>query len=200
MDRTLHSAQAALDIPLRYAQAGTNLARAALAGARQCIEMEHYPRRDVIDAAHATRYFYHAHGSLKKPLEEHGHFHVFVYRKKAFSHLIGISLNAMGHPIRLFTTNRWVTGEQWQSAQALQLPLQSFALQTRGRMAPVARWVEAMMLLYSTQISQLLQERDAVMQAKALHQDWESLAEDRRLDVVTQRKISLTQTIQQLGC
>lgn len=200
MDNALQAAQAAVGIPLRYAEQGSNLARAALAGAQQCIALEHYPRRDVIDLAHATRYFYHAHGSHHKPAQEHGHFHVFVYRGGAFSHLIGISLDASGHPIRLFTTNRWVTGEQWQSASDMQQPLQSFALQTRGRLAPLARWIEAMVQLHSRQIAQLLHERDAVMQAKAQHQDWESLCEDRTLDVVTQLPISLTQTIQQLGC
>jgi hypothetical protein len=32
------------------------------------------------------------------------------------SHLIAIAMDASGAPIRLFTTNRWVTGETWYAA------------------------------------------------------------------------------------
>ncbi|MEE8172364.1 MAG: hypothetical protein V3T62_05480, partial [Alphaproteobacteria bacterium] len=35
----------------------------------------------------------------------------------ALSHIIGISMDAKGMPIRLFTTNRWVTGEAWYKAR-----------------------------------------------------------------------------------
>lgn len=197
--------QAALDavaIPLRYAQAGNSLVHAAMAGGQSCVELQHYPRHDIVDTVHHTRMYYHAHGSRRKPDAEHGHFHLFTHGQQAgdYMHLMGISLDAVGQPIRLFTTNRWVTGETWRDAAAVEEALARFEVVTRGRMAPVARWATAMVRLYFPQMVQLVRRRDAVMAQRSVHVDWEMLCEDRRLDVVTQRQISLVQRIQQLGC
>ncbi|MDE2416486.1 MAG: hypothetical protein KGN32_01650 [Burkholderiales bacterium] len=197
--------QAALDalaIPLRYARAGTSLVQAAMAGTRQCVQLEHYPRHDIVDTVHHTRLYYHAHDSRRKPDAEHGHFHLFSHGTQAgdYMHLVGISLDAVGQPIRLFTTNRWVTGEVWNDAQKVEAALARFEVKTLGRMAPVARWATAMVQLYLPQIVQLVRRRDAVMAQRSTQTDWETLWEDRRLDVVTQSQISLVQRIQQLGC
>ena len=37
-------------------------------------------------------------------------------RRDEVSHLVAIALDYAGEPIRLFTTNRWVTGETWYRA------------------------------------------------------------------------------------
>lgn len=198
----LHAAHEALGIPLRYAQAGSSLAFAAMAGAGRCIELAHYPRQDVVDTLHGTRFYYHAHGARRHPGEEHGHFHLFFQgsQPEDFTHLAGISLDTQGQPIRLFTVNRWVTGEAWRPAAEVEPALARFAVQTRGRMAPVARWLTAMVRLYSPQLVQLVRRRDAVMARRSAGPGWEALCEDRRLDVVTQSRISLSRRIQQLGC
>lgn len=198
----LHAAHEALGIPLRYAQAGNSLALAAMAGAAQCIELAHYPRLDVVDTHHGTRFYYHAHASRRRPDDEHGHFHLFAQgcQPGDYAHLAGISLDARGQPIRLFTTNRWVTGEAWRQAAGVELALARFAVHTRGRMAPVARWLTAMVRLFLPQLVQLVRRRDAVMARRSARQGWEVLCEDRRLDVVTESRISLSRRIQQLGC
>lgn len=198
----LHAAHEALGIPLRYAQAGSSLARAAMAGAARCIELVHYPRQDVIDKTHGTRFYYHAHGARRHPDDEHGHFHLFAQgiQPGDYTHLAGISLDPQGQPIRLFTVNRWVTGETWRPAAEVEQALTRFAVQTGGRMAPVARWLTAMVSLYSPQLVRLVRRRDAVMARRSARQGWEALCEDRRLDVVTECRISLSQRIQQLGC
>jgi hypothetical protein len=67
-------------------------------------------------------------------------------------------------------------------------------------MAPVARWVTVMVRLYFPQMVQLVRRRDAAMAQRSARVGWETLCEDRRLDVVTQSRISLAQRIQQLGC
>ena len=195
-------AEVVLTVALRYAERGSNLARAAMAGAAQCVELAHYPQHDVVDRQNGSRFFYHAHGARRRPAQEHGHFHVFCHGRKSddYFHLIGISLNAQGLPIRLFTTNRWVTGERWRSADEVAAALAGFQLQVRGRMAPVARWICALLRLYAPQIVQLLQRRDAAMQRRALALPWDVLCEDRRLDVVSQQRIDLAEKIQQLGC
>lgn len=198
----LQAAHEALGIPLRYAQAGTSLARAAMGGAQRCIELAHYPRQDVMDISHGSRFYYHAHGSRRRPGSEHGHFHLFAHGSQPgdYMHLAGISLDAQGQPIRLFTTNRWVTGETWRQAVDVERALAHFAVQARGRMAPVARWLTAMVHLYAPQLVRLVRRRDAVMARRSGRQGWEALCEDRRLDVVTECHISLSQRIQQLGC
>lgn len=202
MDEERAQAAVVLNVALKYASQGSNLAHAAMAGATQCVELAHYPRHDVVDRRHASRFFYHVHSSHRRPRIEHGHFHVFCHGKSPadYFHLVGISLNTQGLPVRLFTTNRWVTGERWRSATEVEAALATFEIQALGRMAPVARWITAMTHLYAPQIRQLVQRRDAVMQRRSLNAEWEKICEDRRLDVVTQRRISLEHCIQQLAC
>ena len=97
-------------------------------------EWDHYPKGDVYDRKSHAQYFYHAHAIGGRD-PEHGHFHTFLRAKglprgmkpvnrpdrsawptgtDALSHIVGISMDAKGMPIRLFTTNRWVTGEAWR--------------------------------------------------------------------------------------
>jgi hypothetical protein len=201
MHAPMQAAQDALAIALRYAQSGRSLVHAALSGASRCETLVHYPKRDVVDAVNGTRMYYHAHGSRNKPGLEHGHFHIFSHGQTPsdFMHLVGLSLNAMGEPIRLFTTNRWVTAEHWRPANQMQAALDGFEICTRGRLAPVARWITAMVCVYRPQIAQLLHRRDALMAAKAQRVGWDAVWEDRRLDVLTQCAISWVKTVQQRG-
>lgn len=202
----MHPAQEVLDISLRYAERGSSVIHAVMMGAQQCIELEHYPRQDIVDTVHGTRLYYHAHGSRRKPDEEHGHFHVFQHvqsgnKSGEYMHLVGLSLNTLGQPIRFFTTNRWVTGETWHSAAEVEAALTQFRIQTRGRLAPVARWVENMVRLYQQPIIQMVRRRDRIMACRAAHThtvkpaDWETLWEDRRLDVISQQKINFLNDI-----
>jgi hypothetical protein len=197
----LEAAAQAARLQLRYARQGTSLALAAMAGARECEALRHYPRNDVVDRAAHTRFYYHAHTSRRRPADEHGHFHLFMYDARAparFCHLAGLSLDARGQALRWFTTNRWVTGEHWQDADHLVRELSHFSVSTHGRMAPVALWLTAMVRLFAPQIATLVRRRDAVMARRhALQGD--AAFEDRRLDVITECAASLPQRIMQLG-
>lgn len=199
---SLHaSAQTALAVPLRYAQAGTSLAHAALAGARHFEVLRHYPERDVVDTAAGTRFYYHAH-RLNDP--EHGHFHLFVHghRPGEFMHLAALSLDVNGQPVRWFTTNRWVTGEHWRPAVQLLPALRRWRVQTGGRLAPVAHWLSAMVALYAQELVQLLRERDLRMaplfQGRS-RAETEAVFEDRSLDVISTCPALLAPKILQLG-
>lgn len=194
------SAQTALAVPLRYAQAGSSLAHAALAGARAFEVFRHYPERDVVDAAAGTRFYYHAH-RLDEP--EHGHFHLFVHGEQPgeFMHLAALSLDVRGQPLRWFTTNRWVTGEHWRPAAQLLPRLRCWQVQTGGRLAPVARWLSAMVALYRDELAQLLRERDALLAPRlqgCSRADREALFEDRSLDVISECPALLAPKIAQL--
>ena len=194
------SAQIALAVPLRYAQAGSSLAYAALAGARAFEVLRHYPARDVVDADAGTRFYYHAH-RLDEP--EHGHFHLFVHGEQPgeFMHLAALSLDVNGQPLRWFTTNRWVTGEHWRSAAQLLPRLKRWQVQTGGRLAPVARWLSAMVTLYRDELVQLLHARDARLAPRFQGRSRagrEAVFEDRSLDVISECPALLAPKIAQL--
>ncbi len=185
--------QLALDVPLAYLEAGSTLTSAALAGAARFEPYRHYPQHDVVARQHGTRFFYHGHSALRVPREEHGHFHLFVEHGEQeaaggprYSHLVGLSLDSRGQPLRWFTTNRWVTGEHWYGAAQLQALLPGLRWHSGGRLAPVARWLTAMVTLFQTDIAGLLSQRDAVLTQRAAGQPLASQFEDRGLDVITQ--------------
>lgn len=189
------------EVQWHYARHGVSLASAALAGAARLHEWAHHPQNDLIDARHGTRCFFHAHAAAERAPGEHGHFHVFAAppagAQPDFSHLIGISIDAGGLPTRLFTTNRWVTGEHWLPAEVLAGRLADFSLCTRGRLAPIARWVQGMVRLHADQIGALLHERDATLQAR--HADHATALDDRRLHIVSQRPVQLLARLAEVG-
>jgi hypothetical protein len=204
VERLLDAAQSVAGIQLRYACTGTSLARAAMAGADRLETLRHYPAADVVDGDAGTRCYYHAHPSRRRPALEHGHFHLFVYPGGTpsgpdFFHLAGLSLDARGQPLRWFTTNRWVTGERWRTADEVLDALPRFRLRTRGRMAPVAEWLSAMVRLFEPQLATLVRRRDAVMARRIDRQGRETAFENRRLDVVTECRIGLTERLHQLS-
>jgi hypothetical protein len=219
MEMLLRAAEIALDTPLRYLNNGSNMAIAALAGAKQFEYLQHYPARDVIDAAHCTRFFYHGHSSNNQVQNEHGHFHIFVYfpesktvlvEEKKFSHLVGLSLDEKGQALRWFTTNRWVTAETWQPANELIALLPAVRLTTKGRLAPVAKWLDAMLVLFRSQIESLLLERDALIakkinllsQLQGEYQEYSqyqhAVLENRDFDVISECSASLHDNLQKI--
>lgn len=178
----------------RLAARQSSLSFAALAGASKFEVWRHYPNNDAIDPIHGTEFYYHAHADDLKAFDEHGHFHVFVRsrQRKTFHHLIGISLDHYGMPTRLFLTNQWVTGETWIQAKAIQPLRASFACNVSGRVAPVARWITAMVHLYAPQIEALHQSRDRWFAGQMQKiGDRHKVLQSRRHQVVAQKRIDL---------
>lgn len=200
-DALLAAAERVVSVQARYAQAGIGMAEAALGGARRIETLRHYPAGDVVDRPHQSQFYYHAHDSRRRPSEEHGHFHLFVRQGGGadFFHLAGLSLDARGWPLRWFTTNRWVTGETWVDAERAIAALAGFQPVAAGRLAPVARWLGAITVLYTPTIAALLRRRDAVMARRLARTPANTLFEDRRLDVITETRVSLPRRLQQLA-
>lgn len=199
------AAREALAVPMAYARRGTSLAQAALAGAHEFREMAHHPRRDVSDAQAGTRFYYHAH---RRDPHEHGHFHLFAYGLGEphqpggtvhFAHLAALSLNHQGLPTRWFTTNQWVTGEHWAQADTVLDALGRFRSHTSGRLAPVARWLTAMVQLFQPALHTLVTERDAVMARHVAAMGRDAAWADRQLDVLSHTSADLSQRIPPLG-
>jgi hypothetical protein len=204
-DAVAAAAHSAMTIPLRYARAGISIAQAALGGAHDFEAVRHYPRGDVHDERAGTRYFYHAHGTRGRSAGEHGHFHLFVYdatatcATPAFSHLVALSIDARGQPLRWFTTNGWVTGEHWEQDAALIVRLHEFNLATKGRLAPIAQWLSAMVRLLQPQIAALIQRRDQLMYNAFKEVGREKALNDRSVEVISSCSATLAQRIARLA-
>ena len=92
-----------------------------------------------------------------------------------------------------------MTGETWQAAPALCADLDRFAPRTTGRLAPVARWLGAMVRVHRDSLTSLLRRRDAVVARQLRQRDAEAFFEDRRHDVLTEQRIDLARTLSRLA-
>ena len=189
----------------------SNLVSEALDG-REFIEFEHYPENDVYDPETHAQYYFHAHPQTRGEWNDYGHFHTFLRPKgipKAFRpaalpetraddaatdpafHLIAISMNRQGRPVRLFTTNRWVTAETWCAAPDAIGMLDRFVVDLAKPSWPLNRWISAMITLYRDDIERLILERDArIAQWRAAFPD-RDVFEDRALEVTSAMAIDL---------
>ncbi len=103
------------------------------------------------------------------------------------SHLIGISMDAYGVPIRLFTVNLWVTGDVWCVADDVRAMLDCFLIDHAQPSWPVNRWTGAMIRLFRPQIGTLLDARDGAVQL------WRDAYPDR--NVFEDRELQITSTL-----
>jgi len=166
----------------------------------------HYPAADIRDRETGAIAYYHAHSAAERLKDEHGHFHIFVPRDgkggrragTGYSHLVGISVTARGEALRLFTTNRWVTGEDWLPASRLAELLEDFRLVTTGKLAPVARWLTAMTCIYGADIGALLDERDTVIASHSRSRRREATLEDRSIHIVTEKPVYIPERLLQI--
>ena len=174
-------------------------------------EWDHYPKGDVYDRKSHAQYFYHAH-SIGGRDTEHGHFHTFVRAKgmargmkpinrpdrsawpsgdEALSHIIGISMDAKGMPIRLFSTNRWVTGEAWYKARDVVKMIALYSIDHTKPSWPTNRWVSGMVRLFWPQIIMLVQARDISVEAWEKQNPGSDVFEDRGLEITSQAEIDV---------
>src|SRR3546814_10011495 len=72
----------------------------------------------------------------------------------ALSHLVAIAMTPGGLPFRLFTVNRWVTGEVWYRADDVIRLLDVFKIDHAQPSWPLNRWISAMIVLFKPQIAE----------------------------------------------
>jgi len=106
------------------------------------------------------------------------------------SHLVAIAVDPQGEPIRLFATNRWVTGETWYSADDVIRMLDRFAIAGVEPSETLNRWIGAMLRLFRPQIAALLRMRDETVMARR-RQRRTPVFEDPRLEVASSLEIGL---------
>lgn len=116
-----------------------------------------------------------------------------------WSHLVAIAMDGAGRPIRLFTTNRWVTGETWYAAPDVCAMLDRFRVDVRQSSRILNRWITAMFGLFKPEMVELLHARDAaVMGWRRRRRGKVHVFEDRRLEVTSMMEIDVDAQLRRL--
>ncbi|MDH3702404.1 MAG: hypothetical protein OEU46_13920 [Alphaproteobacteria bacterium] len=192
-----------------------NVVGELLRGEETFFEWNHYPDGDIYDSTSHSQYYYHAH-PVEERGGEHGHFHTFLrpdgmppgiapapvadYEAPedpddALSHLVAISMDSKGFPVKLFTTNRWVTGEIWYKASDVCRLLYLFKIDHIHPSWPVNIWVTNMLILFRPQIKQLIYARDDVIEAWQGKDPDISVFEDRDLEITAEINVDVDEQL-----
>lgn len=201
-------------------RAGDNLVAAALRGSGDFLEWDHYPASDVYDPQSRAQYYFHAHPTDDRADPDYGHFHTFLRLptgglgmngaraggnpavaddvEHSLCHLVAISMTSAGLPERIFTTNRWVTGECWQPASQVISLLDQFSVDLEHPSRALNIWLTEMLVLFRPQIESLLVQRDiTVGRWQNEYRDIDAF-ENRELEVTSSMHISLYDQIEWL--
>jgi hypothetical protein len=174
-------------------------------------EWEHYPDGDVYDKESHSQYYYHAHPPEERP-GEHGHFHTFLRPggmpegiepapvedfeppekpDDALSHIVAISMDGKGFPLKMFTTNRWVTDEYWYEAADVCRFASLFEMDHAQPSWPVNLWITNFIRLFLPQISELLEMRDRTVADWAARHPDRNVFRDHELEVTSEMDIDI---------
>ncbi len=160
---------------------------------------EHYPPNEVFDSETQSQYFYHSHRK-----GEHGHFHLFIFnrsildqyepvrkldRKRPCVHLFAISMHPDGSPLGFFTTNQWVTSENWYTADQVLEMLPSFEIDHPYPSWPLNQWINRLLVLFKPQIEDLIRQRDEVV--AGMQRPTEELLKDKKVDLLSSVPVSI---------
>ncbi len=160
-------------------------------------QWDHYPADDAFDPVSGCRWYYHAHPE-QGTTAEHGHFHLFAAApakagKGRYTHLLALAVSPAGLPLRVFTTNRWVTNEVIAPAGQVLRKLRQFLLRTPRELELVHRWLAAVLGLFRPQINALLVARD--QRLERVQTTRPNILEDRRTMLLSQCRIDLAQQV-----
>jgi hypothetical protein len=175
----------------------------------------HYPEGDVVDRESGAQFFFHMHPISPLAMESvqgssgpgtlNGHFHCFVpapgptganglprqRRGSGMAHLIAIEADRQSLPVRLFTTNRWVTDETWVEAPTAARLADRFVVELARPSLSVSIWLSSIMRLFQPQIAGLLAARDATIAALSHFNPAGDAFEDRSLEVPSALAVSV---------
>lgn len=210
------AAETVLEVTRVIQKSGSNVAEEMLKHTEEFMEWKHVPPGDVYDKSSHSQYYYHAHPKSAPDSDtcdihddEHGHFHTFMRgpgipanvrpkdlpdlnkdlepgSRDILTHIIGIGMDRQSMPNRLFTVNRWVTGETWFDAPDIIEMMQGFEIDQINPSWPVNLWLSNMMVLLRPMIRNLVTERDiCITQWQADHPEVDNVYEDRNLEVTS---------------
>lgn len=112
-----------------------------------------------------------------------------------FAHLGAVSVDARGRPLRIFTTNRWVTDETLYRAADVVGLIPRFSITTDRPTPAISRWLNGMVTLFGPQFEPLQTRRDAVLADGAARRPGADLPEDRRLQNSSETPIDIAAQI-----
>jgi hypothetical protein len=116
------------------------------------------------------------------------------------SHLVAIAVSETGEPVRLFTTNRWVTGETWYAAADVAAMLDRFVVDLARPSWPLNRWLMALFRLFRPQMVALVHARDAaIMSFRRRRRGKVHVFEDRRLEIPSAVEIDIDDQIRRVA-
>lgn len=206
----------------------SNLVAELLRGEEDFFEQQHYPVGDVFDPSTGAQYYYHAHRNddrehghfhiFQRPHVQAEQFEPARYVKagvgrcspeetigkhwprgeQALAHIVGVAMDHYGQPIRLFTTNRWVTDETWFPAREVIAMLSRFELRHAWPSQEVNRWLNGLLQLFQPEIVELIRRRDAAVEARGRANPRGDALEDRSLEVTASLDISVERRVRQL--
>ncbi len=196
-------------------KSGDNIVGEVIKGHGTFFEMDHYPPGDIFDPESHSQYYYHSHRD-----GEHGHFHTFIRsdgmpshikpiedqshedfmdeREDNLSHLIAISMNAKGFPVQLFTTNRWVTAENWYKAEDVIALLDQFEIDLVPPSWPVNIWMTGFIQLFKPLIKKLILERDQTIAEWQQKYPDRNVFEDRDLEITSEITLDVEAYLQNI--
>lgn len=193
-----------------------NILHYTLQKKRRHKSFDHYPKDDRIDHSTGAQYFYHCHRENFESME-HGHFHCFMRYKHIpkhikpdypadvanhshppMAHLVAISMNRYGQPIRLFTVNQWVTSEIWYDAKHVAGFLKRYKMTVENDpyWRVLDQWVAGMLHLFTPQIIWLHTVRDLVIEKHNEGKSPHAAFEDRELEELSSIPLDFTKQIE----
>lgn len=217
LENMYEAAQIVIETTRVVQKSGSNIVAELMKEVDEFLEWNHLPPGDVYDSQSHSQYYYHAHPKSDDGTDihddEHGHFHFFMRgpgmpdkcrpkkladlknnmaAKDILTHFIGISMDIKARPIRLFTVNRWVTGEVWFDADDVIEMLDLFEIDHIKPSWPVNLWVTNMIRLYRPVIQDLIRRRDATINAwRIANSTRDNIYEDRNLEVTSATDIDV---------
>jgi hypothetical protein len=155
----------------------------------------HYPKGDCRDSQTGAMFYYHAHDPDGWDRDEHGHFHLFFRPagEVEFTHVMALSMSALGLPIGVFATNCWVTDERIRPAsQILQRLDERWEINRARPSWLVAQWLNAMVTLLRPHAGALLRQRDQVLSsADAMEDATNPVLANRDIHVLSELPLDL---------
>lgn len=169
-----------------------------LAGESPVTQEVKYPKGHLQFNGKGWRAYYHCHANRSDIHQlfsaEHGHFHIFARVDEAgdkWTHLVALSMDAFGQPLRWFMVNHWVTGETWLQANQLISLIKNISYQQQDSV--LEQWLLCMLDIYKEDISGLLLKRDQQENIQT-----EAQRKNRDLYLLAQEKIDLQQKLEQV--
>ena len=175
----------------------TNAVLISLDGIKSIKPYQRYPEKPYNFGNKHWRAFYHCHDKKDDTCKEHGHYHFFTHgqQQDSWSHVAAMGMNKLGQPVRLFTTNLWVTDGIWFKSN--QLKKQMEILRHSKEDTLVSNWLKSALLLFYNEINNLLLQRDEAA-SRLYPNNLDKLFSDHDINYLSEINVDLNEQLLKL--